>query len=403
MFCPKCGGQVPEDTKFCPKCGSNISISQQNINNQTNNVVQPYYNQQYSQSYPQYNYQINQKPNNTRKILIGIIVGLVFVFVLILISSGNSGGYYFSPAGEEPEGGTTTGGKRGKYDTVVVFDNVYTGVEINTKSDVDKLIVKDSVEQKKECPSEIQKYENELIDKYGITAVNLCELDTNFAKELIKVFDKIYKEYPSARGYLTNITLTNNSADRSYIAAFQPVFLFATSDTISEFPAAFKTQIFLNTGYFFNQSKLKRSVESGSASGHFPKNATMYSPVAHELGHYLSFLALIKNYDYENVKFVDSLDYNTLVLIMNDFSEGNFSLKMITEAYNNYKRDTGKNIELDAWRGTISQYALAKDNSGKYIYDETIAEAFHDVYLNGDKAVDASKYVVAILKQKLGD
>ena len=35
------------------------------------------------------------------------------------------------------------------------------------------------------------------------------------------------------------------------------------------------------------------------------------------------------------------------------------------------------------------------------IYDETIAEAFHDVYLNKDNAKDASKYIVSILKKKL--
>ena len=58
-------------------------------------------------------------------------------------------------------------------------------------------------------------------------------------------------------------------------------------------------------------------------------------------------------------------------------------------------------VTLDEWRGTISQYALAKDNSGAYIYDETIAESFHDVYLNGDNAKDASKYIYTVLKSEL--
>ena len=58
-------------------------------------------------------------------------------------------------------------------------------------------------------------------------------------------------------------------------------------------------------------------------------------------------------------------------------------------------------MSLDEWRQTISNYALAKNNSGEYIYDETIAESFHDVYLNGDNASDASKYIVSVLKAKL--
>ena len=58
-------------------------------------------------------------------------------------------------------------------------------------------------------------------------------------------------------------------------------------------------------------------------------------------------------------------------------------------------------MTLDEWRGTISKYALAKNNRGEYIYDETIAESFHDVYLNKNNASDASKYVVEVLKKKL--
>ena len=75
---------------------------------------------------------------------------------------------------------------------------------------------------------------------------------------------------------------------------------------------------------------------------------------------------------------------------------------MINEAYEKYKKDTNSTMSLDEWRGTISNYALAKNNSGEYIYDETIAESFHDVYLNRDNASTASKYIVSVLKEKLG-
>ena len=74
---------------------------------------------------------------------------------------------------------------------------------------------------------------------------------------------------------------------------------------------------------------------------------------------------------------------------------------MIEEAYNNYQQSTTSPLPFDEWRGTISDYALAKDNYGKYIYDETIAEAFHDVYLNKDAAAEASKYIVEVLQEKL--
>ena len=74
---------------------------------------------------------------------------------------------------------------------------------------------------------------------------------------------------------------------------------------------------------------------------------------------------------------------------------------MLKEAHQNYLK-SNPNIEFDEWRGQISGYALAKDESGAYIYDETIAEAFHDVYLNGNNANVASKYIVEVLKKYIG-
>ena len=107
-------------------------------------------------------------------------------------------------------------------------------------------------------------------------------------------------------------------------------------------------------------------------------------------------------YKLDSILLINNSNIDTLYKLYSDFEEGNYSLSMINEAYENYKKDTGTTINLDEWRGTISKYALAKDNNGEYIYDETIAEAFHDVYLNNDNAKDASKYIVKVLKEKLG-
>ena len=81
---------------------------------------------------------------------------------------------------------------------------------------------------------------------------------------------------------------------------------------------------------------------------------------------------------------------------MHDFSKGTFSKKMLDEAYQNYLKDNSY-IDFDKWRGNISNYALSKDESGKYIYDETIAEAFHDCYLNGQNANIASQLIMNVL------
>ena len=54
------------------------------------------------------------------------------------------------------------------------------------------------------------------------------------------------------------------------------------------------------------------------------------------------------------------------------------------------------------FRSSISKYAVFIDENKKYVYDETIAEAFHDYYINGEQAAKASLEIVKVLKTKLG-
>lgn len=395
MYCPKCGNQLDERAKFCNKCGANISPQPP-----VNNPVLINMNMQNNQP---------TNSNDKKSILIGVGAGLSVLLIIILVFViSNKPSFYFDNGhkGEivepkESPSPTEEPKKKSKYNTIIITDNRYSGVSIKSDDDAKNLISEDSVKQKNQCPSEIKKIEDEIISKYGITAVNLCELNIDFAKEIEKLLDKLYSEYPSARENLTNLTLINGSFSNGYIAAFMPFFDFATSDTSTGYPMVFKSQILLNTSYFLNEERLQGSVDDGSKSGHFPPNATKYSPVAHEFGHYLSFLAMMKNYNTDSVLVADAAKMNDIYDILEDFSAGYYSLDMIEEAYENYKKEKGTDLDIDEWRGTISKYALAKDNSGNYIYDETIAESFHDVYLNGDNAKDASKYIVDVLNSRL--
>lgn len=402
MYCSRCGTKLDANAKYCNKCGFNMSGS---------NVVTP----------PPYINNINSnisksKESNKKMIFMGIGIGTSIVLLILLfnvIIQNSKSDYYFSDnsytntdvtnsnSTRAKENTTTT--KKSKSKTVIISDNFYKGVSVSSIDDAEELISKDSTDQKSKCPSEILEVENDIIKKYGITAVNLCEMDVDFAKELGNVFGVIYDEYPAARGHLTNVTLRNTSmmSESGVIAAFMPIFSFATSNTQTTYPWVIKTQMLLSSPYFLNKNKLEGSVKDGSSSGHFPPNSTIYSPVAHELGHYLSFLAMLNNYDMNSVLLIDANNIDTLYKVYEDFGKGYFSLKMLQEAYNNYKSDTNTTLSFDEWRGTISGYALAKDNDGEYIYDETIAEAFHDTYLNKDNARDASKYIIKVLKKYL--
>ena len=283
----------------------------------------------------------------------------------------------------------------------VVSDNTYKCDHLDTKELAYQLIEEDSKLQKRKCPLKIQELEKTFTVKYGITAINLCEMDVEFAEELGKVFEKIYEEFPTTRGYLTNLTLKNESMSRSgVIASFLPIFAFANISS-SQYQLVIKTQMFLSSSYFLNPTRLKVATEDASHAGHFPPNATIYSPVAHEMGHYLSFIALLKSHGITSILLIDSENYSVLSQIGVESKSGEYAQGIVEEAYQNYQKDFQSKLSIDEWRATISSYAVARDNSGRYIYDETIAEAFHDTYLNGNKAKDASKYIVAVLKERL--
>lgn len=332
----------------------------------------------------------------------------VWVIIFFVIISANSRNYYFSSGKENDTvyNGVSKSNQAGHISglgvTAVIYDNQYLKqMVIGGIDDVNKLIVSDSLEQKKVCPSDIQIIEQEIVSNYGIVAVNFCEIDTSLARDLENVIAFIYDEFPDARNYLTNITIANVGVNDNYIAAFMPVFTFATSNTSSGYPVGIKTQIILNAKYFLNPSKLKNSVSSGANSGYFPSNANSSSTVAHEFGHYLSYVAMLNYYNSNKLNYVTANDANLLYSVYSDFTAGDFSYKLLQEAYQEYQKEYLSVGSFDEFRSSISGYAMAKDKKGKYIYDETVAEAFHDFYLHGEGAKPASKVIVKVLKSKI--
>ena len=279
--------------------------------------------------------------------------------------------------------------------TSVIFDNQYLEQTIlKSKEEVMKFIALDSGNNRRNCSQEILDIEKNIETNYGIPSVNLCEMDVTFARELESVAAFIYNNYPSARGRITNITLANVEEGASYMAAFMPIFTFVTSNTSSLYPLGIKTQIILNAKYFLNNKKIESSASYGAKSGYFPKGATRSSTVAHEFGHYLSYVAMMNHYKTDNLTFVRPNNGAVMMSVYEDFDVGSFSNKLVKNAYNKYLNNYGGNLSYDDFRASISKYAIAKDGTGAYIYDETIAEAFHDYYLNGDNAVLASKLIM---------
>jgi hypothetical protein len=409
MLCNKCGYNSADNTlTSCPNCSSPYVVNTSVVQQPVQVVNQPV---QVEIEEPKKGFDFNKF---ALIFLLLVIVGAVVVMVTAI--KGDL--FYFSekPPVESNEAinevidvetetkyeAVSKSGQdgivNGKGETSVIFDNQYLEQTIlNSTDEVKFFIGLDKDNNKRKCSDEIKEIEERIESNYGILAVNFCELDIDFARELEGVAGYIYNNYPTARDKLTNITIANVDKNATYMAAFMPIFTFVTSSTSSQYPLGIKTQIILNAKYFLNTSKIESSVSYGAKSGYFPPNATRSSAVAHEFGHYLSYVAMMNYYKADNLTFVKTDNAALLMDVYNDFSTGDFSNKVIKEAYKVYTNNYGGTLDYTGFRESISKYAVAKNGNGAYIYDETIAEAFHDCYLNGDNAQLASKLIIETL------
>ena len=390
MYCKKCGYKNKNNAKFCACCGEKLE---------------------------------KIKSNNAKKILIIItiiiLVIIVIVFFVIIAKMLNKQNVYFS---DNSENIASDGGEQGilvenkskqssstektktkvKGETAIVVDNVYS-VDLKNQKQAEDLLREDSESQKEGTTEEkIQKIEQRIINNYKVKAVNFGEMDEETAEGIEKVVEYIYVNYPKSREKLSNISIGNMGISQgSVIAYFGPSLFIMTKDS-SGYPMSYKTLICMNSRYFLNVPYLKQSINESSQAGHFPVNSNEYSTVIHESAHFLNCVVLMEKYGIDNLDYIEIKDSNKYEQFLKDWCECREAYNMINEAYENYKQKYNDNtMTFDEFRASISGYAMAKDDNGKYIYDETIAEAFHDYYLNGENAAKASIEITKVLNERL--
>ena len=334
--------------------------------------------------------------------ILGIIIILLGAFIIYSVFNTN---YRFSDEENiynEDNSKTYVGTK-----TVVEYNTRYKKVNINSKEDATALILKHSEKQKskKECNNfEIKNIESELEQAYQIPAVNLCELDIKTANYLNNLIKYVYTNYPNIKGYMTNLTLSNVPIEESdYIASFVPSFTFATSNSKTSFPFVIKTSMLLNSKYYLDEKALNNVVNNSAGSGYFVPNATGHSIIAHEVGHFLSFVAFLKKQNITENMYISNEDFKKYYEILNEYDKGTFAKKILEEAYQEYIKANNiiGNYKFDDFRKMISSYSVVNDSKGNPIYDETIAESFHDVYVNKEKAHKESVAIINTLNKYL--
>lgn len=283
-------------------------------------------------------------------------------------------------------------------------DNKYNRKNIDSYEEAIEFLKKDFSDQDFYCFNDIDVtlMGDGIEEDYSIPSVSFCDMSVEESTKIKNVIDKMYLLFPNIKGALTNITITNASSKSEYIARFQPMYQFVNiNENINSYNKVNKTQILINSYYFLNEDIMKNPVESVVGENWYVKDATWESTIAHELGHYISFVSLLKKYNIDNITLVTKDNKDTIDNILNEFNSGSYSTTLLTEALNNYNNRYGTNLTIKEFASSISKYAGSEDKYGNLIADETIAEAIHDYYLHGDNMKSTSKEIVNVIKSRL--
>lgn len=283
-------------------------------------------------------------------------------------------------------------------------DNQYTNIEVNSLNDANTEIISDVESQMRKCNNdlEILKIQETLKKQYDIKAINLCDIPLEEAIKIKSTIDKVYNLFPNTKGYLTNISITNSLDNDNYIAYFQPIYQFVNSNkNIEKYNKVNKTQILLNSYYFLNEKILNNKMQDIIRDDYYVDDATWESLIAHEFGHYITFVTLLKSYNLDNITLVTKENEKVVNEIIGKINSGEYAKTIVEEALYNYNIMYQTNINLDEFTKNISNYANVKNKNNDIIFDETIAEAIHNYYIHGNSAQKESLEIVKIIRGRL--
>ena len=361
MYCDKCGHELYEGNKYCTNCGALIE----------NNPEEK-----------------KDKSGLAWNCLIFIVAVLIVVFGILLINK-NKNIYYVSEI-KEIASETTNYRSKTSVDASKYISN-YVGTDTKYKD----AIVKISESEKEKCSKTTTlKYEEELIKKYNLYSANLCELSDEYLENLISIYEYAREEYPHIFDYVyTNQLLYDANSKFAVSNGFSSsIALYGLFDSISDKNGSNnRLGMLLNTTYFLDEAYFEQIIIKNVNSGHFPENATIYSPIIHELGHKLHYDLVFMKYGVKDFSIVNDSNYNSVVKVYNDLNNQITTTEIVKKAI---KRAYGIDTEnIKGYTQKISSYAEVNAN-------EAIGEAVHDWYLNGEKANRLSIAIVEILKEE---
>ena len=378
MKCIKCNSEIESDDNFCYNCGNwtpkGYSYLKENKDNILNGNV--------------------MKTENKLPTLFVLISLLICITVIISVVRGQK---ILKPIVYLKK--QIMNNQYGYITSIIKTDNNYYNKSIPNIESANEIIENDLSSQSWQCIDNIDNYkiEESLKNKYKIKSISFCDMETEEVRKIEEVFNRFFLIFPSSIGYLDTLTITNDKDKNKFIAYFQPIHQFVNrNEDINNYNKVNKTQILLNSYYFLNKKeKIKENF--------YVKDATLESLIAHELGHYITFVALLKEKNITSITLTTKENEKELEEIISIINNNSFSNDILEKATNKYNEKYNSNLTTLHLAETISKYASTKNINGELIKDETIAEAVHDYYLHNDNANNYSKEIIYILKEKLGD
>lgn len=219
-----------------------------------------------------------------------------------------------------------------------------------------------------------EKYGSENIQKGFVTMHNL-----EMTKRTLNTVMELEDRYPFMKGAISG-----------FHVVVDPFGGVAAEVKSSFSPSTGESKHTLGIGAAFATND-NPELYSGNERGHHPPNMTPEAVVAHEFGHALhNYLLGRMLQDARKKGFFEA------VMMVDDIKKDRTLQQLEKQA----KQSIGYKKALPYLRGEISEYASGAKMYGGKPTEESFAEAFADVYSNGDNASSVSKaYVNTLLNE----
>ena len=386
MKCIKCEAEIENDDNFCWKCGYWTRKGETFLkdNGNANKILNGE----------------AVKQDEKLTILMGLLGIGSILFIIMMIIQGDDLFKPFIYLKKQAMNYTY-----GYNTSMIKTNNKYNNEQVNNYDEALQFIKNDFKEQTWLCEKniEVAKIEYELENKYNIPSVSFCDASYEVSLKIKNTIEEMYNLFPNIKGTLTNITITNANPKQEYIAYFQPLYQFVNiNEDIKLFNKVNKTQILLNSYYFLNDDMLKKDISAVVGENYYVNDATWESTIAHEFGHYISFIILLKEQGLPNITFETSKNYSKINNIIEIFNSETHSNNIVNEALQHFNTKYNLDYDINTFALSISKYAAKKNENDTLISDETIAEAVHDYYLHKSNMKPSSKEIIEVLKRRLG-